>query len=283
MLSMSRSTYYRLKKRQIERRCIAEQVVEWVRYERQHLPRLGGRKLYYLLYSKLRELKVGRDKFFDILRANHLLIRPKRSYRTTTQSRHRFHKHRNLIEGLLIHRPEQVWVSDITYLGTRRHPMYLALVTDAYSKKIMGFDVANTLASSSAQAALRKAIRARKHPKKELIHHSDRGLQYCCDAYQAQLKRAEVRCSMTEKYDPYQNAVAERVNGILKQEFLQHYPIKDLKQMKQLVADSIQRYNERRPHYSCYYLTPQQMHGQQQVKIRTYRSKKDQGSPAGEP
>lgn len=276
MLSISRSTYYRYKKRGREQQSIAEQVVKMVRYERQHLPRIGGRKLYYLLKSQLQPLRVGRDKFFTILRANHLLIRPKRSYHMTTQSRHHFRKHRNLIEDLSIHRPEQVWVSDITYLGQRDNPMYLALVTDAYSKKIMGHDVSDTLAASSAQAALNKAIKARQYPQAPLIHHSDRGLQYCCDAYQAQLVKANIQCSMTEAYDPYQNAVAERINGILKQEFLDYYPVRDLRKMQRLAADSIKRYNEKRPHYSCYYHTPAKTHQQCQLKIRTYRTKKVQ-------
>ena len=180
----------------------------------------GTRKLYKILYPRLKSLGVGRDRLFDIVRANHLGIRPKRQYHVTTDSHHRFRKHKNLTENLEVSRPEQLWVSDITYIGTRENPMYLSLVTDAYSKKIMGFNVSRSLNASGATSALKQAIQNRKYLNKKLIHHSDRGLQYCCDMYQQVLNENGVRCSMTEKYDPYQNAVAERVNGIIKQEFI---------------------------------------------------------------
>ena len=141
------------------------------------MPRIGTRKLYYLLQNKLQLMKIGRDKFFDILRANHLLIKPKRSYHTTTNSHHRFRKHENLILNLEINRPEQVWVSDITYIGKRDNPCYLSLVTDAYSKKIMGYYVANNLNVQSSVIALKMALKQRKNCGLSLIHHSDRGLQ----------------------------------------------------------------------------------------------------------
>ena len=235
------------------------------------MPRLGTRKLYYLLSAQLKRLKVGRDKLFSILKANHLLIRPKKQYHVTTNSHHRFKKHKNLIENLEINRPEQVWVSDITYLGNREHPMYLALVTDAYSKKIMGYDVSNSLSTQGAANALELAVKNRSNIKKPLIHHSDRGLQYCSYKYQDILTKYGVKCSMTEKYDPYQNAVAERINGILKQEFIGDIFINDLGVMKKLIDNSIQIYNQKRPHYSNFYKTPNQMHLQNHVQMRTYK------------
>lgn len=236
------------------------------------MPRIGTRKLYYLLNEPLRKLKIGRDRFFDILRANHLLIRPKRSYHITTNSHHRFRKHKNLISDLTINRPEQVWVSDITYIGKRDKPCYLSLITDAYSKQIMGYYVADNLNTESSLQALKMAIKKRKSPQKPLIHHSDRGLQYCSDDYQKLLTKHHIECSMTQNSDPYENAIAERVNGILKQEFnIDKYQL-DLIIMKQLVKESIDIYNNQRPHLSNHLLTPVQMHKQDQLKIKSYKS-----------
>ena len=237
------------------------------------MPRIGTRKLYYLLQADLRKLGVGRDMLFLILRANHLLIVPKRQYHVTTNSHHRFRKHKNLIADVVPHRPDQIWVSDITYVGNRSNPMYLALVTDAYSKKIMGYDVSDSLDVKGSVRALKMAFRHRQYKTKKLIHHSDRGLQYCSNEYQKQLKRPRLQCSMTESYDPYANAVAERVNGILKAEFIGYNPKHSLKVMQQLVKNSVEIYNRFRPHYSCYMSTPEQMHQQQEIKIRTYKNR----------
>ena len=191
--------------------------MEKVQNIRMRMPKLGTRKLYEKLYNDLRELGVGRDRLFAILRANHMQIRPKRRYHVTTNSHHRFRKHDNLVEHLTPNKPEQIWVSDITYIGNRANPMYLSLVTDAYSKKIMGYNVSNSLNAQGAVNALEKALQNRKYRDRQLIHHrqatlSDRGLQYCCDAYQEILIKNGILCSMTVKYDPYQNAIAERVS-----------------------------------------------------------------------
>jgi transposase InsO family protein len=240
---------------------------------RLQMPRIGTRKLYYLLQSSLQKLGVGRDRLFRILKANHMLIKTKRSYHITTNSHHRFRKHKNLIEHLEIIRPEQVWVADITYVGNRQNPMYLALITDAYSKKIKGYNVSNTLETKGSIQALKMAIKNREYSNEELIHHSDRGLQYCSNEYQKMINNKFIKCSMTESYDPYQNAVAERINGILKQEFLLNTQNIDLKTMKKLVKQSINIYNQFRPHWSCNMLTPNQMHKQNKVKIKTYKTK----------
>ena len=237
------------------------------------MPRIGARKLYYLLFAKLQCLKIGRDKFFDILRANHLLIQPKRSYHVTTNSHHRFRKHRNLILDMEINRPEQVWVSDITYIGKREKPCYLSLVTDAYSKKIMGYYVADNLTTESSLIALKMALKLRADKGLALIHHSDRGLQYCADDYQKMLNRQNVKCSMTNNGDPYENAVAERINGILKQEFMIDTYHQDLEIMKTIIKEAIEIYNNQRPHYSNYMLTPEQMHTQSEIQMRTYKTK----------
>jgi putative transposase len=271
---MDRQVYYRAKKAKAKYSAIASKVVEMVKAIRERMPRLGTRKLYEKLKAKLQLLGVGRDRLFEILRANHLLIKQKRQYRVTTDSHHRFSKHKNLVEELEIIRPEQVFVSDITYIGERDNPMYLSLITDGYSKKVMGHNVSDSLAATGAMAALERALRNRKYKKSPLIHHSDRGVQYCGDDYQQLLKKNQVMCSMTEQYDPYQNAVAERVNGIIKQEFLGGIIVNDIKLMKKIVAESIEIYNQERPHLSCHMLTPEQMHQQQKLKMKTYRKKK---------
>ena len=179
LFGINRQVYYRKIRRRACKQTKAGQVVAMIMTIRKSMPRIGVRKLYYLLGDKLQALKIGRDKFFDILRANHLLIQPKRSYHVTTNSHHRFRKHQNLILDLEINRPEQVWVSDITYIGKREKPCYLSLVTDAYSKKIMGYYVADNLNTESSLMALNMAIKNRKDKELALIHHSDRGLQYC--------------------------------------------------------------------------------------------------------
>lgn len=208
LLGVSRQVYYRAIRSKQKRQAIAKQVTELVQRVRMDQPCIGTRKLYHILKEPLQKLSVGRDRLFSILKANHMLIKPKRSYHITTNSHHRFRKHKNLIEELNIERPEQVWVADITYVGNRRNPMYLSLITDAYSKMIVGYYVSNTLAVESSIKALKQATRNRKYPKQTLIHHSDRGLQYCSNQYQKILDRNDIRCSMTESYDPYQNAVA---------------------------------------------------------------------------
>lgn len=271
LFGLSRQVYYRKVKSMRQKRDKAAQVVDMVMRVRQALPRLGSRKLYFMLFEELQALKIGRDKFFDILRANHLLIKPKRSYHVTTCSHHRFRKHRNLIEGMKIERPEQVWVSDITYIGKREKPCYLSLVTDAYSKKIIGYHVADNLHTESSLMALKMAIRQRSHKTLSLIHHSDRGIQYCSDDYQKALAKNHISCSMTNNGDPYENAIAERINGILKQEFGIDRYHKDIKLMRSVVEEAIKLYNDQRPHYSNYLLTPTQMHLQCELQMRTYK------------
>lgn len=273
LLGVNRQVYYRSIKETKHKQQIAAQVVVMVEQVRMKMPRIGTRKLYHLLYDRLQEIGVGRDRLFAIMKANHLQIVPKRQYHITTNSHHRFRKHKNMIASLCIKRPEQVWVSDITYIGTRANPMYLSLVTDAYSKKIMGYNVSTSLNASGAVSALKRAIANRSYEQRQLIHHSDRGLQYCCDDYQQLLSQHKITCSMTESYDPYQNAVAERVNGILKQEFILGITTSDLELMKKLMEQTIYIYNNDRPHWSCWMNTPAFMHQQSRIKIKNYKNK----------
>lgn len=273
LFGIDRQVYYRSIKRKAAKQSKAVQVIDMIADIRRSMPRIGTRKLYYMLADKLQVLKIGRDKFFEILRANHLLIEARRSYHVTTNSHHRFRKHKNLILEMAISRPEQVWVSDITYIGKREKPCYLSLVTDAYSKKIMGYYVADNMNTESSIIALKMAVKNRKHEKVSLIHHSDRGVQYCADDYQKILLNSNIQCSMTNNGDPYENAVAERINGILKQEFIIDTYHADLPIMRKIVKETVDIYNNQRPHYSNYMLTPKQMHSQNEIQIRTYKRK----------
>ena len=166
LFGIDRQVYYRRIKRTSSRQHLASEVISLVLGIRQTMPRIGAKKLYYLLKVQLHQLKIGRDKFINILRANHLLIMPKRSYHITTNSHHRFRKHQNQILDLQIRRPEQVWVSDITYIGKRDNPCYLSLITDAYSKRIMGFNVADNMNAHSSLTALKNAIKKRRDKRK---------------------------------------------------------------------------------------------------------------------
>ncbi len=273
MFGVDRQVYYRRKQSVKRRKSRAVKVIELVEAIRLQMPKIGVRKLYFLLQKELNSLKVGRDMLFRIMKANHMLVIPKRRYHITTNSHHRFRKHKNLIENVVPEKPEQIWVSDITYVGNRQNPMYLALVTDAYSKQIMGYDLSNSLDTSGSLRALKMANINRVYKKNVVIHHSDRGLQYCSNEYQNLLKKTKIICSMTESYDPYANAIAERVNGILKAEFIGYSNNTDLKTMGKLVKDSVDIYNTYRPHFSCFYKTPKQMHKQNKVKIKTYKNK----------
>ena len=274
MFGIGREVYYRAINAQKSSQETTNRVIEIVQKVRLRQRKVGTRKLYEMCSKEFNSLKIGRDRLFKILKANHMLIKPKRQYHITTDSHHHFHKHKNIVKDLSIIRPEQVWVSDITYVGTRSNPMYLALVTDAYSKKIMGYDLSNSLSASGSVRALEMAIKQGKYSKESLIHHSDRGLQYCCNDYQEVLGQHNIKCSMTVKYDPYENAIAERINGILKQEFILGVKFKDINLMKTLIKESIQIYNQERLHYSNYYKTPEEMHQQRAIKMRTYKKNK---------
>ena len=232
----------------------------WVAELRRFMPRIGGRKMYFLLkpHFLAHGIELGRDGFFRYLREEQLLVPPKRSYTKTTYSKHWMRKHPNLLTELNIDRPEQVFVSDITYVESDEGVHYLSLVTDAYSRKIMGYELSCEMKASDTVKALHRAVRNRISDE-GLIHHSDRGIQYCSALYQEALSDNNIRPSMTDGYDCYQNALAERVNGILKNEFLL-YRCKTFEDLNQLVKQSIEIYNGMRPHLSLGMLTPEQEH-----------------------
>lgn len=224
------------------------------------MPRLGTRKLYFLLQPKFAHhgIKLGRDGLFAYLRSHQMLVRPKRSYTKTTDSRHWMKKHPNLVQALDITRPEQVYASDITYVESDEGVHYLSLTTDVYSRKIMGYELSRDMKAIDVVKALKMSIKQRLN-NQPLIHHSDRGSQYCSSLYQSELQKYDIAPSMTDGYDCYQNALAERVNGILKQEFLLH-KCQSFDELKRLVSDSITIYNRLRPHLSLDMKTPEEVH-----------------------
>jgi putative transposase len=238
---------------------------------RRQMPRLGTRKLHYLVKN---EIGIGRDKLFDLLRFEGLLICKRRRYTVTTNSKHWMRKYPNLIKDIELVRPEQVWVADITYIDTNEDGHgYLHLITDAYSKQIMGYELCRNMEAASTLKALQMAISNRKYNGQPLIHHSDRGLQYCSKLYTDYLKANQITISMTENGDPYENAIAERVNGILKDEFGLSEQLNNINEAMQQTAQSISIYNNSRPHLSCDMLTPVQMHQQKEIKLKSYNKK----------
>lgn len=224
---------------------------------------MGGRKLYEKIHPFLLEnqIKMGRDALFDLLADNGLLVKKKRRRFITTFSNHWLRKWPNLIRKMEITRANQLWVSDITYWRTGDKYLYVSLITDAYSHKIVGYHVAETLESIETIKALKMALTYLPKPLTEpLIHHSDRGVQYCCDLYVKLLQEHKIGISMTENGDPLENAIAERINGILKAEYLKHYQINNITQAKEQLTVAVKLYNEHRPHFSIGLLTPEIVH-----------------------
>lgn len=262
-MKMSRQAWYQSLQRQRVREEQAKNIIERVTAIRLQQPRLGTRKLHHILrQSSEPRLQVGRDRLFQILRCSRLLVLPGRAYHKTTNSHHRFYRHPNLLKPgqnqVVAHQPEQVWVADITYLPLRNGTAYLSLVTDAWSRKIVGYHVHESLHTYHVANAFRMALAGRERAS-QLIHHSDRGLQYCAAEYQELHKRHGVICSMTDGYDCYQNALAERINGILKMEYLLVKP-ENIEQARKMVKESVEIYNTQRPHLSLQYKTPDEVH-----------------------
>ncbi|MGZ3874316.1 MAG: IS3 family transposase [Mucilaginibacter sp.] len=266
-----------------------EEIILQLVYEiRKSLPRLGTRKMLFLLQPQLasHNIAVGRDYLFDLFEAHKLLIRQRKRKVFTTDSRHWMHKYANLVKGLDIIRPEQLWVSDITYIRVQNQWGYLSLITDAFSRKIMGYSFRLDMLALGPIAALQMALDNRSYSGQTLSHHSDRGAQYCCKDYVELLDREAISISMTERGDPYENALAERMNGIIKGEFNLYSSSVNFEQTYQKIAISIKAYNEVRPHGSCDYLTPCQAHMQGNVlnkRWKKYTGKWRQKKPLAEP
>lgn len=243
------------------------------KYRKQIGQRTGGVKLLKLLKEDLKKhhIKIGRDKFFKFLRTYNLLVPKTKRHFITTNSKHHFYKYKNLVKDKAPTRPEQLWVSDITYIKTQNGHSYLALVTDAYSKQIMGFKLASHMRTSLCVDALKMAIKNRKYPNLKLIHHSDRGFQYCNPVYTQFAEENNILLSMTEKYDPYENALAERINRTLKYEYGLKQIIKNTTLAKKIAKNAVNIYNNLRPHLSLNLLTPNSVHLNQNVNYKSYR------------
>ncbi len=230
--------------------------------QRKLLPRLGTRKLHHLIKDQLEtnQIKFGRDKLFTLLREHELLIKPRRRYIQTTMSKHWMRKWPNLVKDKIVQQPNEVWVSDITYIKTEEGNCYLNMITDAFSRKIVGYAIDDTMETESMIMALKMAVEDKNNESLNTIHHSDRGLQYCSREYMQLTANHGIKLSMTEKSDPYENALAERMNRTIKEEFGLDRKIKSKNQVRQVIKESITLYNEYRPHLALNMQTPNEVH-----------------------
>jgi transposase InsO family protein len=252
-----------------------EIVLQHVQKIREKLPRVGTLKLHEMMCIPLKkhQITIGRDYLFDLMRAHNLHIRRRKRMVITTDSRHWMFKYTNLVKELQVHRPEQLWVSDITYIRLTNQWGYLSLITDAYSRKIMGYCFRKDLSAQGCIEALQMALSTRKYPADKLIHHSDRGSQYCSKGYVDLLVANTIAISMTENGDPYENALAERVNGIIKSEFNLYHSTLGLEQTGKKIRESIEAYNTLRPHLSCDFLTPEIAHEKSGILKKQWKSR----------
>ena len=262
LFDISRQGYNRnnnkLKKNLIESNLIVKKVKEL----RKDHPKMGGRKLYYLLKPEIEKagINIGRDKFFKILTANNLLIKNHRKQIRTTYSFHWLRKYKNLIKDKTAERKDEIWVSDITYWNIGKRFLYLHFITDVYSKKIIGYSVSETMKVNDIIPSLEMALSSRKDINNSLIHHSDRGIQYCSKVYTDLLKSANIEISMTENGDPLENPLAERINGIIKLEYLKNVKVKNIIKARKELSKTVELYNNNRPHLSCNYHTPNEIY-----------------------
>jgi putative transposase len=267
LLGISRQAIYQKQKRATQQEKVLSQIKPLVQSIRMDMPRLGTRKLYFLLKDEFDRLniKIGRDALFDYLRNENMLIKPRKNYTKTTDSKHWLRKYPNLLKTMEPKKPEQVFVSDITYVKSRKKTHYLSLVTDAYSRKIMGFKLSDDMSAENVVQAFYMASK-QKTTNLKTVHHSDRGLQYCSAVYQKALKKYNATPSMTDGYDCYQNALAERINGILKQEFLIN-KCNNKQELELLIKESIETYNNKRPHLSLNMKTPNFIHNKKPENV----------------
>ena len=262
LFGITRQAYY--KNIKYQKKVITEDhiVLQLIWTIRKDHPRMGGRKMHFMIREEMDRLniKMGRDAFFDLLSSEHLLVQQKRRKHITTNSKHWYKKYPNLIREITPNKPNQVWVSDITYIKTNQEFLYLFLISDAYSKKILGYRLAKNLDSTHAVNSLQDAIKNACQPILGLIHHSDRGIQYCSKEYIDLLNKHGIAISMTENGDPLENPIAERINGILKDEYLNDKSNNQSKLDTKQLCYAIEKYNRLRPHLSCEMLTPEAAH-----------------------
>ena len=274
LLGYSPQAYYQYQRSSGKRALEEDLLIAQVLHHRSLQPRLGGRKLYEMMgaFMEAHQLQIGRDMLFDLLRTNGLLNRKRRrSMPRTTDSNHWMKKYPDLVRDIVLGRADELWVSDITYIQLKNNRFaYLSLVTDAYSRKIVGYCLNNDLSAAGPVEALKMALKGRVG-NGPLIHHSDRGSQYCCNDYISLLKSAAINISMTQSGNPKHNAIAERVNGILKQELLEEV-YANIKVAWQSVITAIDTYNRIRPHSSVDMMTPEKAHTQTGPIKRRWKS-----------
>jgi transposase InsO family protein len=263
LFGRSRQAYYQRSKYNYKEEVKEEILLQLVEKERELMPKLGGRKLLKVIQPRLpTELIIGRDSFFDFLRRHCLLVGKRRRRVKTTYSNHWLHKYPNLIKEFVPNQANKLWVSDITYVETAEGFVYLNLITDAYSRKIVGWSIGSTLEAIYTIEALNMALSQLPKKTEGLIHHSDRGVQYCCGEYVKILNKHQVQISMTENGDPRENAIAERVNGILKDEWLNQMKLESIEEAIKALKPIIAIYNSCRPHASLDMKTPEYAHSQ---------------------
>ncbi len=276
ILGKQRQAYYKAEKRTEKSEFKGELVLEEIEKIRQLQPRIGCVKLHHQLRDFLQshKIKLGEKKLRVLLKRHGLLKPHRRKIAKTTFSGHGFWIYKNLVKDVKVTQSEQVWVSDITYVKSNHGFSYLSLITDAYSRKIIGWSLRNDLCLEGPLEALKMAMKNRRYPKRELIHHSDRGIQYCSRAYIKLLKKYKAKISMTQSGNPYDNALAERMNNTIKNEFLEGRGIMDLSSGKQQLAQIIWVYNECRLHWSLDFKTPEQVH-QHDLRVKKRWKKVD--------
>ena len=258
LFGRSKQAFYQHHRKADENRIDKERILLYIREIRDNLPGCGVRKIHEMLRRYHQTCHIGRDRLFDLLREEGMLIRKRKRKKRTTYSDHHMRVYPNAVTDVIPVRPNEIWVSDITYLQYLDKDYYLFLVTDAYSHKIVGWTLSDNMKVNNAVQALRMALRQRKD-KNHLIHHSDRGSQYASYKYMRLLKRNGIMPSMTENGDPRENAIAERVNGILKEEFFKYMQLTENNINKE-IANAITNYNTRRIHYSIGLMTPEEAH-----------------------
>jgi transposase InsO family protein len=275
-LGITKQAYYQRMHDDEIKKNVEDKVLVWVSDIRKRMPKTGTRKLHQYLSEKLLEnkIKMGRDALFNLLRRYGILIRRNKRFHITTDSNHYFYKSPNLIKDLAIIHSEQVFVCDITYISIDDGHAYLALITDAYSKKIMGWYLDDNMKVSLVKEALNMANKNRMFKHKNIIHHSDRGIQYCCPDYSTFAEKKGFILSTTQQYDPYENAIAERINGILKYEFGLKGTLTNITIARKMITQAVHIYNNERLHWSLNLKTPQQVHLQfNQEKYKSYAKK----------
>ena len=275
LFGKTRQAYYDQSWRNSDEQLHEAFIIDKVKTIRQHIQGIGGLQLHGMLREELRlhNIQIGRDRFYDLLRKHNLLIKIRKRYAVTTNSNHPYYKWPDLTGNVITTAIEQLWVSDITYLRTENGFVYLSLITDAYSRKIIGYHVSQYLKAKGCMIALDKAISqlSTDKQKRKLIHHSDRGIQYCCESYISILQNNNIHISMTQTGSPYDNAIAERVNGILKQQVGLNQVFKNYSVAVKAVCKAIDAYNCLRPHMSISNLTPQKAHLTKQPLFKKWK------------